>query len=136
MRSQKFSIKKFFGASGASESAVELLQMFILPFSRMWDSKASVDDALAAFFATEDRKIQSGRARINFLMPGLWMREGGMPKKRYKNRSVKAGTELLIVVDRKDQTAKIDVLVGGVEHTFLLTRGEFEYLKDKVVLRA
>lgn len=128
----KHKLKKFFKADQASDSAVELLRMFILPFAKRWDSGAGVDDVLAAFFATTQRKIVEGKALKNFRMPGMYQRPGGSLTRRFGTREVPAGTNMLIVVDRHDQTAKIDLELEGTKITYVLSRPEFEFLKDRV----
>lgn len=119
----------------ASESAVELLRMFILPFMKAWNPRANVDDTLAAFFSLDDRKIYHGNAKKPFKMPGEYSITAARFGRKAPIRDVSKGQYMLIVADRKDMTAKIDIELLGKNRTFKLTRAELEYLKDRVEMR-
>lgn len=126
-------IKSFFKLEdfGATDATVELMRMFILPFMRKWDPGASVDDTIGAFFNIDHRRIYHGNAKKAFRMPGQWMKTGAVGTYHHKlNNSIVKGQYMLIVVDRKDGTAKIDVEMLGKTRTYLLQRFEFETLKD------
>lgn len=128
----KQKLKTFFKAETSSESAVELLRMFIIPFMKKWNPRASVDDALAAFFSLDDRKIVEAVAKRAFKMPGQYLLAGASGTYKHPYKEIKKGETMLIVVDRKDGTAKIDVIIDGKTRTFKLKRFEFESLKDWV----
>lgn len=123
--------KAFFKTKTASEYGVELLRMFILPFLKAWDPRASIDDAIAAFFAVGTREIFEGTALSDFKMPGEIALTGNLYAKRSGKRQVLKGQELLLVIDIKDQIASVQV----GEEMFRLRRPELEYLKDRVEIR-
>jgi len=109
--------------------------MFILPFMKAWNPRASVDDALAAFFALDDRKIYHGNAKKPFKMPGEYKIKETLWGRRAPHRDVAKGQYMLIAADRKSQTARVDIELMGKERSFKLSRAELEYLKDKVEMR-
>lgn len=131
----KQKLKSYFKTRESSESAVELLRMFILPFLKVWSPLASVDDAVMAFFATADRKFYHANAKRVFKMPGSLMVAGNRPIARVGERGVAKGQYMLLAIDRKDQSARIDINMVGKERTFLLTRAELEYIKDQVEVK-
>lgn len=132
---QRRKFKAFFKSKEATESTVEFLKYFIIPFAKNWNPLASVDDAISVFFSIENRKFFLGTANTDFKMPGRLMIPANYPKPGYIPHWVKAGAKLIIAVDRIDNRAKIDVASGEEELTFILTRPEFEFLKDKVEIK-
>lgn len=131
----KQKLKSFFKTKDASETAVELLRMFILPFMREWNPQASVDDAVAAFFAVNDRKFYSGKATKPFKLPGRVFKSGARAIMRHGPNDILLGQQLLIAVDRIEQEIRIDVRIDGKDKTFLLTKQEFEYIKNSIEVR-
>lgn len=131
----KTKLKTFFKTRDTSDHAVEFLRMWLLPFINLWDQKASIDDAIAAFFAADDRTFFEGVAKKNFEMPGFFMKLGDRAVKKYAHRSVVKGQKMLIAADRRDQTARVDIIMNGKEVTFLLKRPDFEMLKDCVEIK-
>ncbi len=109
--------------------------MFILPFMKAWDPKASVDDAVAAFFAIEDRKFYHGNAKKSFKMPGQILIAGNRPVPRFGAREVTQGQYMLLAVDRRDQSARVDIRLTDKDRTFLLTRAELEYIKGNLEVK-
>ncbi len=136
--SLKFKLKSYFKTKDTSETAVEFMRMFLFPFMRSWNPDASVDQALEAFFGSKDRNFYSGTARRNFEMPGYYMKAGNRPVIRSTDgyRDVVKGQTMLIAIDRKDQTARIDVVMEGKDCTFKLSRAELEFIKDYVEIKA
>lgn len=128
----KQKLKTFFKTKDSSEHGVELLRMWILPFMKFWDPKASVDDALAAFFATNERKFYHGKAVKDFRMPGLCALAGDRWSKQLKERQVKKGQYMLIAADRPTQTTRVDIMLEGKMQTMKLSRAQTEFLKDYV----
>lgn len=135
MRYLKQKIKTFFKNKDTSDASVEFLRMWLMPFMKRWDPHAGVDDAIGAFFAVEHRKVYHGNAKRGFKLPGQYMKAGRVPTKRFGPRDVTKGQYMIIVVDKKDQTAKIDINLAGKERTFLLSRAELEFLKDQVEVK-
>ncbi len=131
----KQKVKSYFKTDKTSEVAAEVLQHFILPFAALWNVRASVDDAVMAFFAVDDRQTYEGTAKRGFKMPGEWQAAGSVFMKNAGNRDVPKGQRMWLVIDRKDQTAKVDIKLGGSFKTFRLTRPETEFLKDYVDVR-
>lgn len=132
--SLKLRLKNFFKARESSEEAVELLRMFILPFSRKL-KKTGVDDTIAAFFGIDDRKIVWAKARRNFRMPGKYLIAGNRPLEGYGPsgvRNIRKRQTLLLAVDRDIGRARVELEVEGKSHSFQLERFEFETLKDWV----
>lgn len=125
-------VKRFFKANEASDSAVELLRQFILPFGKSWDPKAGVDDMVAAFFAVNDRKFFHGTAKRNFNLPGQYIHSNIHLMQKKGPRAVTQGQYMLIVVDAKDQQTKVQIELAGQEREYRLTRAETEFLKDYV----
>jgi hypothetical protein len=130
-------LKSFFKTKTMSAHGVEFLRMFGIPFLRMWDPMASVDDALAAFFNVDKRTVIVARAKRAFRMPGaVALTAGGKWSNKARiNREVTKGQTMVIVMDLKDQTAKVDVDIEGKERTFRLLRPEVEFLKDQIEWR-
>jgi hypothetical protein len=131
----KRKLNSFFKTKRSSDAGVELLKMFILPFMKAWNPRAGVDDALAAFFVLDDRKIYHGNAAKAFKMPGEYKITESLWGRRAPHRVVAKGQYMLIAADRKSQTARVDVELMGKERSFKLSRAELEYLKDKVEMR-
>jgi hypothetical protein len=129
--SPKTKLKSFFKAGEGSESAVELLTHFILPFSRGM-KKSGVDDVIAAFFGVDERGFFYCKAKRTFEMPGGYFIAGDRPVQGLKvpQRHIKRGQVMLVAVDRETSTARIDV--GHVDNsaTFSLQKFEFETIKD------
>lgn len=131
----KHKVKTFFRNKDTSETSVELLRHFILPFMRLWNPNASVDDAIAAFFAVNERRFYHGTAKKPFMMPGHLMKAGDRVSRLKGPRNVTKGQYMLLAVDRKDQNARIDIKIAGKDKTFKLSRAEMEFLKDYVEIR-
>ncbi len=131
----KQKLKTFFKTREGSDTAVELLRMYILPFLKGWDPNASIDDAIGAFFGIEDKKFFNGIAKRNFKMPGEYMVPAARPTRKFKDRTVLKGQKMLIVIDRKDQTARVDIIINHKYLTFKLSRPEVEFLKDYVEIK-
>lgn len=129
--SAKLKLKSFFKAGEGSESAVELLTHWILPFSRGM-KKTSVDDMVAAFFALDDRQIFYVKAKRNFRLPGKFLVAGNRPVYGLgiEHSKIKKGQVLLVAIDRKEGNARVEVGGPDAEKTFLLERFEFETIKD------
>ncbi len=66
------------------------------------------------------------------------MKAGNRPVIRSTDgyRDVVKGQTMLIAIDRKDQTARIDVVMEGKDCTFKLSRAELEFIKDYVEIKA
>lgn len=128
----KQKLKTFFKTKDSSEHAVEFLRMFLIPFIKMWDQNASVDDAIAAFFSVNDRRFFHGTAMRDFKMPGLYAKAGDVWRKKLGARNVRKGQYMLVAADRKTQDARIDITIDGKYLTFKVTRAEFEFIKDYV----
>lgn len=125
----KTKLKQFFKAEEGSEFAVELLEHWILPFSRGM-KKYSVDDVIATFFAMEDRKFFYVRAHRNFNLPGKFYVAGNRPVYGLGDRKIIKGQVMLVAVDRKEGTARVEVGGPDAERNFLLERFEFDTIKD------
>ncbi len=132
--SLKFKLKAYFKTKDTSEHAVEFMRMFILPFMKVWNPDASIDAAVEAFFGMNDRKFFYGVARRDFDMPGYYMKAGNRPVVRSMGglRAIVKGQQMLLAVDRRDNTARIDVVMNGKDCTFKLSRAELEFIKDYV----
>lgn len=131
----KQKLKSYFKTKQSSDTAVELLRMFILPFMAVWNPRASVDDAVMEFFGVEDRKFYHANAKKAFKMPGKVLMAGNRPVPRFGARDVVLGQYMLLAVDRADQTTRVDINMVGKDRTFLLTRAELEYIKDHIEVR-
>ena len=130
----KRKLSKYFQTKQTSETAVKLMEMFILPFLKYWNPLASVDDAVMAFFAAEDRMICYGTAKRGFRMPGEVALAGAKYSKMAKERDVKRGQKMLVVFDRIDQTAKVDINLNGKDYTFRLLKAEVDLFNEVVDL--
>ncbi len=122
-------LKKFFRARESSDSAVELLQKFIIPFSRGM-KRVSVDDVIAAFFGIDDRHFVYVKANRDFKMPGKYYVAGNRPIYGIGPRTINKGQSLLYVPDRQDQQARVAAFINGKECNFLLEKFEVETIKD------
>lgn len=129
MSTTKQKLKTFFKARESSESAVELLQKFIIPFSRGM-RRVSVDDVLAAFFAIDDRQFVYAKALRDFKMPGKFYIAGNRPVLGAGPRTIKEGQTLLLVPDRREGTMRIEAVIEKRECNFLLERFEIETIKE------
>ncbi len=131
----KHKIKAYFKTRQSSDSAVELFRMFILPFMKAWNPEASVDDAVAAFFAVEKRKFYHANAKKSFRLPGVVARPHRKMSQSAPARFLAQGQYLLLAIDKQDQNARVDVTTMGKDRTFLLTRPELEYIKDYIEVK-
>lgn len=117
-----------------TEHTVEFMQKFVMPYWRKWrefNPSGTVDEALADFFHLNDRKVYHANALKDFNMPGQWMKTAGVGTYHAKGpRAVKRGQYMLLVVDRVDGTAKVEIELAGKYRIFTLQRFEFETLKD------
>jgi hypothetical protein len=129
--SPKTKLKTFFKSGEGSESAVELLVNWILPFSRGM-KKASVDDVIGAFFAVDDRLFAYVKAKRNFVLPGKYYVAGNRPVigAGLAFRKITKGQVLLMAIDRVDGTARVEVGNPDEGRMFLLERFEVETIKD------
>lgn len=125
----KKKFKAFFKMKEATDSGIELLEKFILPFSRQ-TRRLGVDDMLEAFFSLNDRVFLYAKANRDFKLPGKYMLAGNRPVYGLAPREIKKGKVFLIVLDRKDRTAKLEIVIKEVAHNFLLEIYEFETIKD------
>ena len=110
-------LKSFFKADQTSDAAVELLQYFIIPFSRGM-KHAGVDDVVYA------------RANRDFKLPGKYFGAGNRPIYGLGPRAVKGDQTMMLVLDRVDETVKVELKLNGSEHNYLLEKFEFETIKD------
>lgn len=131
----KEKLKGFFKTRDTSENAAEFLRMFIVPFIKAWSPEATIDDAISAFFAVDDRRFYHGKALQAFRMPGEVMICGNKVARRISDRRVVLGQYMLLAVDRRDQTARIDITIAGTYRTFRVTRPELEFIKDYVEIK-
>lgn len=136
----KRKLKSFFRvnkSNEASDTAAELLEKFILPFAKHWNPLASVDDAIAAFFAMDERKFFWGKALKDFKLPGSHLKAGNREIRMTDPalRLIKKNQMLLLAVDRKDQSARVGIERDGKELTFKLTRAQVEFLKDHIEVK-
>lgn len=127
--------KSFFKTKNATDATVELTRMFILPFVAKWNSRAPLEHAIGAFFSERHRKFYHANAKKSFKMPGHVFIAGNRTIQRFGNRDVAKGQYMLIVLDNKDKTAKVQIKILDKEREFLLTLPELEYLKDLVELK-
>lgn len=138
MPTPKSRLKTFFKNKTMSAAGVEFLRFFLLPFLRKYNvpenkKTLNIDESIAAWFNTDKRTIVSATARKKFRMPGyMALASGGKWTARVSNRWVESGQRMLLVIDTKDQTTKIDVVIDGKERLFKLSRAETEFLKDQV----
>ncbi len=130
MGGPKQKIKSYFKVKESSQIAADLMRMFILPFMKVWNPLASVDEAVMAFFAVNDRRIFYGTATRGFRMPGEVAMAGAKYSKRALHRDVVKGQKMILVMDRVDGMTKIDIKLAEKEYTFRLTRGEMNFLTE------
>lgn len=133
----KQKLKSYFKTRDSSDSAVEFLRMWLQPFIDLWSEvhpDSTIDNAISAFFGEKDRRIYDAVAKADFRMPGGIMKCGNRYTIRVSNRQVRKGQNLILAVDKKDQEARVDVVIDGKYLTFKLTRAEMEYLKDRLVI--
>ncbi len=126
-------LKSYFKTRDTSESAVELMRMFIFPFHRAWNPEASVDDAINAFFGSEQRKFFHGKAKRDFKIPGALYVTGTRTTIRVKEREIKEGQLLLLSIDKREQSARIEIIEQ--RRIFLLSRAELEYVKNYIEVK-
>lgn len=135
----------FFKNKTATAAGVEFLRMFILPFLRAYQlpqnrKTLNLDEAIAAWFNIDKRTVIHANAKRAFKMPGEIALAGNKYSRRWDGvgagaRDVAKGQYMLIVIDSKAQTAKVDIELVGKERTFRLQRPEVEFLKDYVTWR-
>lgn len=129
--SPKTKLKSFFKAGEGSESAVELLMKWIIPFSRGM-KKSGVDDVVSAFFSVDDRMFAYVKAKRSFTLPGKYYVAGNRPVygAGLTWRKIVKGQVLLMAIDRVDGTARVEVGPPDDGRMFLLEKFEFETVKD------
>ncbi len=128
MSKQAQRAKAFFKTSTASEHGVEMLKMFILPFLRGWDPSASVDDAIGAFFNIQTRKFYGVTAVRDFNIPGEVGLTATLYSKKCKERKIDKGQRMLLVVDSKEKSVKVQVK----EKMFRLRPPDYQFFKECV----
>jgi hypothetical protein len=134
--SLKNNLKRFFGAKEASDSAVELLRMFIIPFAREYGGRnRTVDDVIKDFFNVDTRRFYHGKATRNFKMPGDYLMKNITRVQGYGPRTIKKDQGMLMVVDKASNQVKIEVDIEDHYSTFILERHEFETIKDWLDVR-
>lgn len=134
--SLKNNLKKFFGANDASDSAVELLRMFIIPFARKYGGRnTTVDDIIHDFFNVDNRKFYRGTAKRSFKMPGDYLKKDVERVPGFGPRAVAEGQTMLIVADKITNQVKIELTSPHIYSTFILERYEFETIKDWLDVR-
>jgi hypothetical protein len=116
-----------------SQHGVEFLKLFLMPFLRSYDPGMNLDDAVAAWFNLDKRTMVEAEAKRAFRMPGyVALAAGGKWSARAPHREIVKGQKMLMVIDSKDQTTKVDVVIEKKDYTFRLTRAETVFLKDQV----
>ena len=131
--SLKQKLKSFFKAGESSDYAVELLRMFILPFARKYKGRGNtVDDVLSAFFALEARRFVMVRAKEKFRLPGKYYLAGNRPVYGLGPRNIIKGQKILMAMDRKDSTARLETMIDNHYHCFLLESFELKTIEDKL----
>lgn len=132
--SQRQKFKSVFQTGGSNE-AIELLEKFILPFTKALPIVSSLDEAVLGFFAVHRREFFFARAVRDFNLPGKGYIAGNRPVYGVYPRRIKKGQKLLIAVDKKEGTARVEVRTAskdgeGEMRNFLLEKFEFETIKD------
>lgn len=125
----KANFNRFFKTKGTTDEAIEFTRHFLVPFAKAV-KHGVVDDVIAAFFAVEDRKFFWAKASREFKMPGKYYIAGNRPVYGAGPRKIKKGQTLLIAVDRKEGTARVEATIGERDCNFLLEKFEFETIKD------
>jgi hypothetical protein len=129
--SVKQKLKSFFKASEASDSAVELLRMYILPFSKKVKGRGvSVDDVLSFFFALEDRSFVTVEAREKFKMPGRMSITGARAEYGIGPRAIVKGQRMLMAMDKKENRTRIETKINGKFYQFVLENFELKTIQD------
>lgn len=129
--SAKTRLKKFFGATEGSDAAVELLRMFILPFSRKYKGRhVAIDDVISDFFNVDTRKFYYATANDSFKMPGIYLTHGKHGIEGYGPRAVKKGQQFLMVIDKVTKQTRIESDFGDKYCSYMLTQPELETIKD------
>jgi hypothetical protein len=123
----KTRVRDFFKSKFDSDASVEFLRMFLMPFAAQCQGRGlSVDRVLELFFHTETRDIFHAKAFNSFQLPGrqLW---GSPPTPA--ERSIARGQILLVVLDEKSRTAKIEIVHKRNPKNFILEHYEYEAIK-------
>lgn len=128
-----------------SDSAVEFLERFLLPFIRKYthvgtgfDMAGNADDVIMAWFNADKRMMVKATAKRDFKMPGLLATaSGGRWAKKVPtlaHREILKGDKLLFVMDSREQSTKVEILKDDQlrPRLFKLSRAETEFLKDQV----
>lgn len=130
--SLKRRVKNFFKARQTSDVTVDIVKYFLMPFaSKLQGRGHTAEQAVDAFFATEDRHFYTLIAKENFKLPGNLMLAGNKPVEGAGMRYVAAGDSMLAVIDR----VRKSVQVSFKDQEFRLERYEFEAVKDKLDAR-
>lgn len=131
LRELKSKFKKFFHTSKTSDSAIELLEKFILPFVQANPARGlSVDEVVGDFFAIDDRIFFYLKATRDFYLPGRLFIAGARAIKAQMKVRVRKGQKLLAALDRADNNVRIELVHMGEEKNFLLEKFEFEAIED------
>jgi hypothetical protein len=134
--SLKNNLRRFFGAREASESAVELLRMFIMPFARKYNGRnTTVDDVIADFFNVNTRRFYYGTAKRKFKMPGDFLLKGVSRIPGFGPRAIDNGQGMLMVVDKVSNQVRIETMTQEQRCIYVLERFEFETIKDWLDVR-
>jgi hypothetical protein len=127
----KQKLKTFFRNRDTSDSAVDILKNFILPFSRQFQGRnTTIDDVLESFFNTSTRRFHYLRANRDFKIPGRYMIAGGKSIEGAGPRAAKKGQTFLVVLDRKENLVKIETKLAGKYHCYLMRAWEFKTMSE------
>lgn len=127
----KKKFKDFFQTREATDETIEFTRMFIMPFASSLKKRGlSVDDVIGLFFSVEDRKFFYARANRDFKLPGALMVTGARGDKGQGPRSVRKGQKMLVVLDKKDGFAKIELKMNGEYLNYRLEQFEIKTIQD------
>jgi len=105
--------------------------MFLLPFAKKFRGRgADVTDVVEHFMNVDTREMFYAKAKHRFKMPGGWCINGGRPMRGVGPRWVTKGQAMLVIVDTKLQTAKIEVKINNEFQNFYLESYEFKAITD------
>ena len=131
-KSLRTKFKRFFSSNGGSDEGLEIVQKFLLPFTRALPKwSMSIDDVLKAFFALDNREFFYVRAKRKFRLPGNLLIAGNrVSPGEFAKPTIEKGQVLLLALDRIEGTARVAFFKDEKEMNYRLFRFEIEAIKD------
>ena len=127
-----FEVSSIFTRGLKSDSSLVIRDKFLAPFARMLEGEPCAVDAINYFFNVFTRNIYWGRVLEEFKIPGDLYITGSRLETGSGPRQARLGEVLIVRIDTKLPYVDVERIIDNKEYTFRLTKGEYEWLKEKI----